>query len=61
MQDEIKELYTTLCSQLGETEKKISDLKQKAKQIRKRIENVEWVNASVAPKPEPVKPEIVQE
>lgn len=57
MTEELNNLYKELCSQLGSVEYQIDELKRKAKKIRKRMENLQWVHqsAEAAPKKVPVK------
>ena len=61
MNDEINRVYRELCSQLGDTEHKIDQLKQKAEQIKKRLESLQWINGQL-PVVEsiPIRPEGVE-
>lgn len=40
-------MYTELCQRLGHTEAQITELQEQSEQIRKKIQDLKWVNQNM--------------
>lgn len=54
MRDQLEKIYKNLCAELGQAEYQKQGIEEKIAEIKKRLENLQWVNKNLTVEPEVV-------